>query len=110
MRTKEKEYELFLPDDVDMLGNVTTIYPLGSVRCAISYLSGEESTDEDMERSRLRYTGAVRRECSPSRGFSRGMRLVSGDRAYTVCSARLEGRLWILALERCVLNGDCDNA
>ena len=39
-------------------------------------------------------------------GFVRGMSLVSDNARYTVCSARCVGRLWVMALERIMFEGD----
>lgn len=43
---------------------------------------------------------------SPLGGFVRGMSLVSDNARYTVCSARCVGRLWVMALERVMFEGD----
>ena len=72
----------------------------------MSYLSEEESSEDDVERTRLRFTGVVRRERAPLGGFVRGMSLVSDNARYTVCSARCVGRLWVMALERVMFEGD----
>lgn len=53
-----------------------------------------------------RNTGVVRRERAPLGGFVRGMSLVSDNARYTVCSARCVGRLWVMALERIMFEGD----
>ena len=84
-----------------MFGTRSAPSPLGTVRCAMSYLS-----EDDVERTRLRFTGVVRRERAPLGGFVRGMSLVSDNARYTVCSARCVGRLWVMALERIMFEGD----
>ena len=96
MRRAEKTYDLFSPPRTDMFGT----------RSAPSYLSEEESSEDDVERTRLRFTGVVRRERAPLGGFVRGMSLVSDNARYTVCSARCVGRLWVMALERIMFEGD----
>ena len=95
MRRAEKTYDLFSPPRTDMFGTRSAPSPLGTVRCAMSYLSEEESSEDDVERTRLRFSG-----------FVRGMSLVSDNARYTVCSARCVGRLWVMALERVMFEGD----
>ena len=106
MRRAEKTYDLFSPPRTDMFGTRSAPSPLGTVRCAMSYLSEEESSEDDVERTRLRFTGVVRRERAPLGGLVRGMSLVSDNARYTVCSARCVGRLWVMALERIMFEGD----
>lgn len=110
MRTIEKTYTLFSPPEIDMFGEITRQDPLGTVRCAVCRLTGEEILEDDIERTRQRYTGCVRLERSPLGGFTRGMKLVSGDAEYTVLSAILCGRVWLLSLDRIIMEGESADA
>lgn len=105
MRTVEKSYILFAPPEIDIYG---TEHPtqLGTVKCAVCRLTGEEIADCDLERTRQRYTGCVRLERSPIGGFVRGMRLVSDGVSYNVLSAVLCGRVWLLSLDRVLAEGE----
>lgn len=106
MRQCEKSYILYPPDQIGMMGEKLPSQPIGTVRLSLSYLSEKESESEGIERSRINLCGIARRECSPLGGFSRGMKLVSGKTSLTVCSARCEGRIWVLRLERIISGGD----
>lgn len=109
MRTVEKTYTLFAPSEVGIYGERRPI-PIGEVRCAVCRLTGEEIVEDDVERTRQRYTGCVRLERSPLGGFVRGMRLVREDAEYNVLSAVLCGRVWLLALDRVIMEGECADA
>lgn len=106
MSTVERTYDLFSPADVDFFGTPGAPEFIGRVRGAVCRLTGEEISENDMERSRQRYTGCVRMERSPLGGFVRGMILSSGDIKYTVLSAVLCGRVWLLQLERIIFDGE----
>lgn len=69
MSTVERTYDLFSPADVDFFGTPGAPEFIGRVRGAVCRLTGEEISENDMERSRQRYTGCVRMERSPLGGF-----------------------------------------
>lgn len=79
---------------------------LGEITAVVSRLSAEELTGDDVERSRITASACVRRECAPAGGFVRGMRLVRGTECWRVLSAVLCARLWMLRLERTVMDGE----
>lgn len=110
MRTIEKTYTLFAPSEMGMYGEVVRSTLIGTVRCAVCRLTGEEISEDDIERTRQRYTGCVRLERSPLGGFVRGMKLVSGEAEYNVLSAVLCGRVWLLSLDRIIMEGECADA
>lgn len=106
MRSLEKTYDLFSPTDVNFFGEPENPGIIGKVRCAICRLTEEESTEDDIERTRVRYTGCVRAARAPIGGFVRGMELVDGDARYFVRSAVKCGREWLLSLDRILFDGE----
>lgn len=100
MISLERKYTLFSPASC---GGERRICELGAV---ISSLGSAEITDGGAEASRLSASACVRRECAPKGGFVRGMRLARGSESYRVLSAVLCSRLWILRLERTVMDGE----
>ncbi len=100
MISLERKYTLFSPAAG---GGEKRICELGAV---ISRLGAEESSDDGVHSSGVRASACVRRECAPKGGFVRGMRLARGSESYRVLSAVLCSRLWMLRLERTVMEGE----
>lgn len=100
MISLEKRYTLFSPTPG---GGEKRICELGAV---INRLGASEVTDGGTEACRLSASACVRRECAPDGGFVRGMRLARGGESYRVLSAVLCSRLWMLRLERNIMEGE----
>lgn len=100
MTSIEHRYTLFSPSDE---GGERRLGEIGAV---VSRLSTDEVTGDDVERSRITASACVRREYAPAGGFVRGMRLVRGTERWRVLSAVLCARLWVLRLERTIMDGE----
>ena len=78
----------------------------GEVRAVISRLTAVEASDGDAAALSESYIACVLRENAPECGFTRGMRLCRGKRAFRVDSAVEASRLWVLRLSRTVMDGE----
>lgn len=100
MISLEKNYTLFSPAPGGGERRV------GEIGALISLLGEQEHEEGGVKSSRMRATACVRRECAPEGGFVRGMLLARGRESYRVLSATLCSRLWMLRLERIVMDGE----
>ena len=100
MTSLERKYTLFSPASC---GGEKRICEL---RAVVSRLGTEECDEGGAKSSRVSATACVRCECAPKGGFVRGMRLARGELSYRVLSAVRCSRLWMLRLERTVMEGE----
>ena len=100
MTAIEKTYTLFSPADGG--GEKRE----GEVRAVVSRTSSGEVEQGDAVSEREFSLACVLRENAPEGGFRRGMRLCRGRVSYTVESATLCSRLWMLRLSRTFMYGE----
>lgn len=100
MISAENRYTLFSPAPGGGERNA------GEISAVVSRTGAGEVSSDGVERSRVTASACVRRELAPDGGFVRGMVLVRGRERYRVLSAVLCSRLWVLRLERTVMDGE----
>lgn len=96
-----RKMKLYAPADHG-LGDFIGYYPV-----SMSYRTSEEVESGDMLYVNHRYSAYCNASRAPESGFVRGMTLVGeGGEHYHVLSPVLAGRLWVMKVQRVLLNGE----
>ena len=79
---------------------------LGTVRVSIGRGAVGESSQGGIVRGVQKAVALVGEGGAPERGFSRGMILRSGGERWRIKEAQAHRRVWVLCLERAIMDGE----